>query len=102
MLVFTLVPCLSNAHAGADHDPLDVLVLMQEPVVPFSFLRAKPIGVMQVGRGRIGVRTRRPRAGCSVFAGVEGKLGQASHLRHTLCLPCWLPVENTVENTAPC
>lgn len=33
--------------AGADHDPLDVLVLMQEPVVPFSFLRAKPIGVMQ-------------------------------------------------------
>ncbi|KAI7837605.1 hypothetical protein COHA_008617 [Chlorella ohadii] len=32
----------------ADHDPLDVLVLMQEPVVPFSFLRAKPIGVMQM------------------------------------------------------
>jgi inorganic pyrophosphatase len=25
-----------------------VLVLMQEPVVPFSFLRAKPIGVMQM------------------------------------------------------
>lgn len=31
-----------------DHDPLDVLVLMQEPVVPFSFLRAKPIGVMRM------------------------------------------------------
>lgn len=29
-----------------DDDPLDVLVLMQEPVVPMSFLRAKPIGVM--------------------------------------------------------
>jgi len=29
-----------------DQDPLDVLVLMQEPVVPMSFLRAKPIGVM--------------------------------------------------------
>ncbi|PSC74399.1 soluble inorganic pyrophosphatase [Micractinium conductrix] len=32
----------------ADHDPLDILVLMQEPVVPFAFLRAKPIGVMQM------------------------------------------------------
>ncbi|EFN51867.1 hypothetical protein CHLNCDRAFT_32962 [Chlorella variabilis] len=31
-----------------DHDPLDVLVLMQEPVVPFSFLRCRPIGVMQM------------------------------------------------------
>lgn len=31
-----------------DHDPLDILVLMQEPVVPFSFLRAKPIGVMRM------------------------------------------------------
>ncbi|KAK9834421.1 hypothetical protein WJX74_001391 [Apatococcus lobatus] len=31
-----------------DNDPLDVLVLMQEPVVPMSFLRAKPIGVMQM------------------------------------------------------
>eukprot|EP00891_Asterochloris_glomerata_P005024 jgi/Astpho2/5024/fgenesh1_pm.00071_%23_6_t len=29
-----------------DNDPLDVLVLMQEPVVPMSFMRAKPIGVM--------------------------------------------------------
>ena len=26
-----------------DHDPLDILVLMQEPVQPFSFLRAKPM-----------------------------------------------------------
>ncbi|GAB4816521.1 hypothetical protein N2152v2_003567 [Parachlorella kessleri] len=31
-----------------DNDPLDILVLMQEPVVPFSFLRAKPIGVMRM------------------------------------------------------
>jgi len=31
-----------------DGDPLDVLVLMQEPVVPMCFLRAKPIGVMQM------------------------------------------------------
>lgn len=29
-----------------DNDPLDVLVLMQEPVYPMSFLRAKPIGLM--------------------------------------------------------
>jgi Inorganic pyrophosphatase len=28
--------------------PQDVLVLMQEPVVPMSFLRCKPIGVMQM------------------------------------------------------
>eukprot|EP00898_Chlorokybus_atmophyticus_P005207 jgi/Chlat1/5688/Chrsp38S09021 len=31
---------------GEDNDPLDVLVLMQEPVLPNSFLRAKAIGVM--------------------------------------------------------
>eukprot|EP01024_Parvocaulis_polyphysoides_P054652 TRINITY_DN552_c0_g3_i3.p1 TRINITY_DN552_c0_g3~~TRINITY_DN552_c0_g3_i3.p1 ORF type:complete len:214 (-),score=34.29 TRINITY_DN552_c0_g3_i3:332-973(-) len=31
---------------GEDHDPLDILVLMQEPVIPNCFLRAKPIGVM--------------------------------------------------------
>ena len=31
---------------GDDHDPLDVLVLMQEPVVPLSLLRARPIGMM--------------------------------------------------------
>eukprot|EP00246_Nothoceros_aenigmaticus_P011933 TRINITY_DN3462_c0_g2_i1.p1 TRINITY_DN3462_c0_g2~~TRINITY_DN3462_c0_g2_i1.p1 ORF type:complete len:218 (+),score=38.28 TRINITY_DN3462_c0_g2_i1:140-793(+) len=29
-----------------DNDPMDVLVLMQEPVVPGSFLRAKAIGLM--------------------------------------------------------
>ncbi|CAL5224621.1 g7337 [Coccomyxa viridis] len=29
-----------------DNDPLDVLVIMQEPVAPMAFLRAKPIGVM--------------------------------------------------------
>jgi inorganic pyrophosphatase len=31
-----------------DQDPLDVLVLMQEPVQPFSFLKAKPIGVLEM------------------------------------------------------
>jgi len=31
---------------GDDHDPLDVLVLMQEPVVPLSVLRVRPIGMM--------------------------------------------------------
>ena len=29
-----------------DHDPLDVLVLGQEPVTPLSIMRAKPIGLM--------------------------------------------------------
>lgn len=33
---------------GDDHDPLDVLVLMQEPVVPMSLLRARPIGLMNM------------------------------------------------------
>ena len=31
-----------------DGDPLDVLVLMQEPVAPSCFLRVKPIGVMHM------------------------------------------------------
>jgi inorganic pyrophosphatase len=31
---------------GEDHDPLDVLVLMQEPVVPMSIVRVRPIGMM--------------------------------------------------------
>lgn len=31
---------------GDDGDPLDVLVLMQEPVQPLSVLRARPIGVL--------------------------------------------------------
>ena len=31
-----------------DNDPLDVLVLMQEPVVPMAFLRVIPIGVMHM------------------------------------------------------
>jgi inorganic pyrophosphatase len=31
---------------GDDHDPLDVLVLMQEPVTPLCILRARPIGMM--------------------------------------------------------
>ena len=29
-----------------DGDPMDALVLMQEPAHPFSFLRVKPIGEM--------------------------------------------------------
>ncbi len=31
---------------GEDDDPLDVLVLMQQPVDPLSLLRARPIGMM--------------------------------------------------------
>ncbi len=33
---------------GDDDDPLDVLVLMQEPVDPLSILRARPIGLMNM------------------------------------------------------
>jgi inorganic pyrophosphatase len=33
---------------GEDQDPLDVLVLMQEPVFPLSILNAKPIGMMHM------------------------------------------------------
>lgn len=33
---------------GEDGDPLDVLVLMQEPVVPLSIVRARPIGMMNM------------------------------------------------------
>ena len=31
-----------------DNDPLDILVLGQEPVLPLSILRAKPIGVLMM------------------------------------------------------
>jgi inorganic pyrophosphatase len=31
-----------------DHDPLDILVLGQEEVVPLSIVRARPIGVMKM------------------------------------------------------
>lgn len=31
-----------------DNDPLDILVLGQEPILPLSMLRAKPIGVMKM------------------------------------------------------
>lgn len=31
---------------GEDDDPIDVLVLMQQPVDPLSLLRARPIGMM--------------------------------------------------------
>lgn len=33
---------------GDDEDPLDVLVLMQEPVQPLTLVRAKPIGMMHM------------------------------------------------------
>lgn len=33
---------------GEDEDPLDVLVLMQEEVVPLSLLRARPVGMMNM------------------------------------------------------
>jgi inorganic pyrophosphatase len=33
---------------GDDHDPLDVLVLMQEPVYPLTILRVRPIGMMKM------------------------------------------------------
>ncbi len=33
---------------GDDDDPLDILALMQEPVVPLSALRLRPIGVMMM------------------------------------------------------
>jgi len=33
---------------GEDHDPVDVLVLMQEPVVPLSIVRVRPIGYMDM------------------------------------------------------
>ncbi|KAK4415805.1 Soluble inorganic pyrophosphatase PPA1 [Sesamum alatum] len=36
----------SHAHYVEDKRPLDILVLMQEPVLPGSLLRARPIGLM--------------------------------------------------------
>lgn len=33
---------------GDDHDPLDILVLGQEPIVPLGLMLAKPIGVMKM------------------------------------------------------
>jgi inorganic pyrophosphatase len=33
---------------GDDDDPLDILVLMQEPVQPLSCLRVRPIGMMKM------------------------------------------------------
>jgi inorganic pyrophosphatase len=38
---------LPQSYCG-DHDPLDVLVLGQEPVVPLTIMIAKPIGVMKM------------------------------------------------------
>ncbi len=48
MVCSPLFPLLPPQTLCDDADPLDVLVLMQEPVVPMCFLRAKPIGVMQM------------------------------------------------------
>lgn len=31
-----------------DHDPLDVLVLCQEPVIPLTLMRTRPIGLMKM------------------------------------------------------
>lgn len=33
---------------GCDDDPLDILVWMQEPVVPMSILNARPIGILNM------------------------------------------------------
>jgi inorganic pyrophosphatase len=33
---------------GDDNDPLDILVWMQEPVVPMSILNARPIGILHM------------------------------------------------------
>ena len=33
---------------GEDHDPLDILVLGQEPVYPLTILNSRPIGVMKM------------------------------------------------------
>ncbi len=33
---------------GDDNDPLDVLVMMQEAVLPLSLMRVRPIGMMQM------------------------------------------------------
>ena len=33
---------------GEDHDPLDILVLGQEPVFPLTIMAARPIGVMKM------------------------------------------------------
>ena len=35
-------------HEGDDGDPLDVLVLSSEPVVPMAIVRARPIGLMRM------------------------------------------------------
>ena len=33
---------------GDDNDPLDILILMQEPVLPLTLLRIRPIGMMKM------------------------------------------------------
>lgn len=40
-----------------DNDPLDVLVVMQSQVAPFSFMQVKPIGVLQM-LDQVGVTLR--------------------------------------------
>ena len=36
---------------GLDHDPLDVLVLCTQPIVPLSLVRCKPIGTLKMTDG---------------------------------------------------
>ena len=31
-----------------DHDPLDVLVICSEPILPMAFVQCKPLGVMRM------------------------------------------------------
>src|ERR1041385_5255832 len=38
---------IPRTHAG-DGDPLDILVLMQEPVEPLTIVRARPLGGLQM------------------------------------------------------
>ena len=47
-LFFSYSPGFIPRTLCGDGDPLDVLVLMQEPVAPSCFLRVKPIGVMHM------------------------------------------------------
>ncbi len=50
-ILYSSVVCPANygfipQTLGDDNDPLDVLVLMQEPVHPLSIVRARPVGMM--------------------------------------------------------
>ena len=45
---------LSPGHYGDDKDPLDVLVLCSEAIVPMTLVRCYPIGVMSMEDGGMG------------------------------------------------